>query len=132
MPLRVLLILMLLVQQSVLPAAVSSVAQIEECVETSCCQVVETKTCCGETARETRCCKTGGHDCLCGLASGDSEPAPDAPPPPDRTEIAPIFAAPVGSVIDLPRPIRSQGPPAPPAIARTHNETQALLCIWRN
>lgn len=131
MPLRFLLILTLLVQQLALPVVLPSAAQIEECVETTCCQVVETTTCCGETVREMRCGKTGGYECLCGLESGNSEPTPDAPRPPDRNEIAPILAALSGSVIDLPTPIRSQALPASPAIVRTHNETQALLCIWR-
>lgn len=131
MPLRLILILMLLVQQLALPAVVSGAAQAEECVETSCCQVVESKTCCGETVREMRCGKTGGIECLCGLQPGDSEPAPEAPRPAERNDIAPALVALVGSVIDLPRPVRAQAPPALPAIVRSHNETQALLCIWR-
>jgi hypothetical protein len=131
MPLRLILILTLLVQQLALPVAMSSAAQAEECVESSCCQVVETKSCCGETVREMRCGKTGGDECLCGLQPGDSEPAPQAPRPTDRNEVAPALFALVGSVIDLPTPVRAQAPPALPAIVRTHNETQALLCIWR-
>lgn len=131
MPLRVILILTLLVQQLALPAAFSSAAQIEECIATSCCQIVDTKTCCGEMVREMRCGKTGGHECLCGLESGDSEPAPEAPRPTDRNEVTPVLVAPIGSVVDLPRLMRSQVLPAAPAVVRTHNETQALLCIWR-
>jgi hypothetical protein len=131
MPLRCLLILTLLVQQLVLPVVLPSSAQIEECIGTSCCQILVTKTCCGETVREMRCGRTGGNECLCGLESGDSEPVPDAPRPPDRTEIAPILAALIGSVIEIPTPMRLPALPAAPAIVRTHNETQALLCIWR-
>lgn len=131
MPIRLILILTLLMQQLALPAVVSAASQTEECVETSCCQVVETKTCCGETVQEMRCGKTGGRECLCGLQPGDSEPAPDAPRPTERNEIAPVLVALIASVIDLPTPIRSQIPPVAPAVSRTHNETQALLCIWR-
>jgi hypothetical protein len=131
MPIRLILILTLLVQQLALPSAVFAASQTEECVETSCCQVVETKTCCGETVREMRCGKTGGHECLCGLEPGDSEPAPEAPRPSERNDIVPVLVALIGSVIDLPTPIRSQVPPAAPAVVRTHNESQALLCIWR-
>lgn len=131
MPIRLILILTLLVQQLALPAVVFGASQAEECVETSCCQVVETKTCCGETVREMRCGKTGGYECLCGLEPGDSEPAPEAPRPSERNDIVPVLVALIGSVIDLPTPIRSQVPPATPAVVRTHNETQALLCIWR-
>jgi hypothetical protein len=131
MLLRLIIILTLLVQQLALPAVAWSPAQVEECAETSCCQIVETKTCCGETGREMRCGKTGGRECLCGLEPADSEPAPEAPRPADRNEIAPILVALIGSVIELPTPARSQVPPAAPAVVRTHNETQAFLCIWR-
>lgn len=131
MPIRLILILTLLVQQLALPVAMSSAAQAEECVETSCCQVVETKSCCGETIREMQCGKTGGHECLCGLQPGDPEPAPEAPRPSERNEITPVLIALTGSVIELPKPARLQAPPATLALVRTHNETQALLCIWR-
>ena len=68
---------------------------------------------------------------LCGLEPGDSEPAPDAPRPSERNEIAPILIALVGSVIEISTPVRLQAPPVSPALVRTHNETRALLCIWR-
>ena len=131
MLLRFTLILTLLVQQLALPVVVSNAGQVEECVRTSCCHLVEKTTCCGETVREMRCGRTGGHECFCGVEPRDSEPAPEAPRPTDRNEIAPVLVTLIGVVIDLPTPVRSQIPPASPAIVRTHNETQALLCIWR-
>jgi hypothetical protein len=131
MPLRLVLILTLLVQQLALPAVGSSSGQVAACLEASCCLVVETETCCGGVVREMRCGKTGGSVCLCGLEPGDPEPTPEAPRPSERQELAPIVAALLGSAIDLPTTVASQAPPAALAIVRSHNETQALLCIWR-
>lgn len=130
MPLRLFLILALLVQQLALPAAVSAASQAGVCVDASCCQVVEMKSCCGETIREMRCGKTGGQ-CLCAVEPGNSEPVPNAPRPTDWNEIAPVLVGLRASVIDGLEPARLHALPAAPAIVRTHNETQALLCIWR-
>lgn len=130
MRLRVILVLVLILQQLALPAAASSAAQAEECVATSCCQVVETTTCCGEAVREMRCGKTGGQ-CYCGVQSDDPDRAPEAPRPAERSELNPVFVASVGSTFDLPKQVKPKAPLASPQVSRSHNDTQAILCIWR-
>lgn len=128
---RLLLILMLLVQQLALPAAASRAEGAEECIATSCCQVVETRTCCGDVVREMRCARSGGGACRCGVRPDDSDPAPESPRSPDRTEIGPIFVASIGSVIVGPASATVRAAHPAPAIVRSHNETRSLLCIWR-
>lgn len=130
MPLRLLLILMLLSQQLALPTAASSAAQTEECVATSCCQIVETTTCYREVVREMRCGKTGGQ-CFCGVQSDDSDQAPEAPRPTDRSELSSVFVAPVGDMIHTPTPVKAQSPLVSTTAELSHNQIQAILCIWR-
>jgi hypothetical protein len=129
MQLRLLLILGLLAQQLALPLAISR-AQADECDAISCCEVVETATCCGQVVREMRCGKTGG-ECLCGIRSGDSEPTPEAPRPQEQNDLSLILVAGANGLIESPLPTRTRVVWAPPASHRTHNEIQALLCVWR-
>ncbi len=130
MPLRLLLILTLLVQQLALPVVASRSAPAQACDQTGCCQVVEATTCCGKNVRVMWCEKSGGNECFCGLAPGDSEP-PEAPRPSDRDEITSVFVAVRGGVVDVLRSHVTQAAPAPPAIVRSHHEIRALLGIWR-
>ncbi len=126
---RLLLILALLIQQLALPV-VATAAPSEDCLATSCCEVISTITCCGEVINEMRCGKTGG-ECLCGVAPDNGEPAPPAPRPHERTELGPLFVNVLSDVIDLP-PVLPTLPSATLQVRlRNHNETHALLCIWR-
>ena len=128
MPLHLLLILAIVAQQLALPVAARH-DQGGCCAEASCCVLVETTTCCGEVVRELCCGKTGGR-CVCHLQSRDSEPKPQAPRPHEGSGAA-HFAILGESMIEIPRSIPAEAlhRPLPPAIARTHNEVRALLCI---
>jgi hypothetical protein len=130
MTIRLILIVTILLQQLALPAVGSSAALGVKCDEPSCCRIIDTTTCCGEVVQEIRCGKTGG-ECLCHFQPDDSEPAPKAPRPTDRLETAPVFVTLVGNGFDVPVARHVRTLPASPAITRSHNETQALLCIWR-
>jgi len=130
MAVRLLLILTLLVQPLTLGVASIRAGGDDTCVATACCEVLETTTCCGRVVSQMRCGKTG-RTCVCGMTPEDSTPAPETPRAPERTEMAPIFAAGVGIVLDVRAPALVCPRRTPPACRRTHNETQALLCIWR-
>ena len=112
-----------------MPLAISR-AQAEGCEATSCCAAVETTTCCGQVVQEMQCGKTGG-ECLCGIKPGNSKQMPVAPRPQEQNDLSLIFVVAPNGEIEL--PVLTRTPPlwAPPAIHRTHNETQALLCVWR-
>ncbi len=126
---RILLLLTLLFQQLALPGAIST-AHAADCLSTGCCDLVETTTCCGEKVLEHRCGRTGG-ECLCGVDSDDSEPVPSAPAPENRNDLVQAFITGISAGYDLPTAIHPHMPPVFWVIHRTHNETQALLCIWR-
>ncbi|MCK4873857.1 MAG: hypothetical protein KAS72_14145 [Phycisphaerales bacterium] len=128
MPVRLLLILAILIQQLALPIAIGR-AEPAECAATSCCQLVETTSCCGETVLVHSCAKTGGA-CHCSDRPGDSEPAPKAPRPQRQHDLEPVFVAGPSSAVDSPTEAPAYVRLTCPAIHRTHNETQALLCIW--
>ena len=124
---RTLLILAVLVQQLCLPVVLF--AAPERCADTACCGRVETTTCCGERTAESVCHMTGG-TCLCGIESGDIPVAPA--PGEDRVEVTTLAAMPAGlaaRLLGAERPDAAAPLEASPA--RTHNEVQALLGVWR-
>jgi hypothetical protein len=128
MPLRLLLSLVLVLPQLALPAAAAARTPARACAETSCCAAIELVTCCGTTVIEHRCGHSGGA-CLCGIDADDTAPAPKAPPAVDRLDLAGHFA-PASLRSELARAGRRVvGHPA--TGHRSHNETRALLCIWR-
>lgn len=128
MPLRFLLILTVLVQQLALPVMLLGAGE-DRCTATGCCDVVRTTTCCGEVVEEMQCRKSGGA-CMC--ATSSHEPAAPFAPGQDRGDLVSLFIAPpAGSTLE---PIGASSVPVRPAsmaIRRSHNETRALLCIWR-
>jgi hypothetical protein len=129
MPLRLLVILSLLFQQFTVSAVIGG-TQHAECTAGPCCGVVKTTTCCGEVIREMRCGVTGG-ECLCDHHPANTDPVPRAPRPQERNDVGPLFVAVLADVIDLAAPRRAERLPHRPVFHRTHNATQALLCIWR-
>lgn len=126
---RVLLIPLLLIQQLALPLAASG-APAASCAVPSCCEIVETTTCCGEVIAEQRCGRTGG-ECRCEAAPEDTPPAPAPRAPGEQNDAGPIFLVRTARALDLLAPVRASARRAAPAIHRSHNETRALLCIWR-
>jgi hypothetical protein len=129
MSLRLLLILTVLVQQLSLPAVLLGTGA-ERCTTTGCCDVVQTTTCCGEVVEEMRCHKSGGA-CLCATSSHEPE-APALPGPPDRGDLVSLFiASAAGCMLEPVGATSVSVRPASMTIRRSHNETRALLCIWR-
>ena len=116
MNMRVLLVITLLLLQSVASIGVT--------------RTVEAPASGGSCACGTSCC--------CGVCTCQAGPdlpqrRPDAPPPRDGKEVAPFLALDqTGLEVRLVDPARhALRPKAEPAPTRSHNETQALLCVWR-
>jgi hypothetical protein len=129
MPLRILLSLTLLLQPLTLRGAAD--APEAACDDTACCQVIETFSCCGQPVKQRYCSKSGG-ECRCGIGKDDSKSSPAAPPTPPRNDFtSQVFTAYTGPALVAPAAVRTLTPPALTGLHRTHNETQALLCIWR-
>lgn len=129
MALRFGLILVLLTHQLGLAAA-SVWRRGDVCLAIECCEVVQRTSCCGEVIDESRCRKTGG-ECLCAAESDDDQPALPAPSQDNRVEIALTLVAPANVSFDGVSLMCIASLPPTPSVHRTHNETQALLCIWR-
>ena len=95
----------------------------------------------GSCGSGTACCCTGGSasdSCApmqmeaCSCLSGDSQRDPKAPPPrelKDTALLAMSLNAIAAPVPDLARPVLR--PKSEPSRGNTHNEVQALLCVWR-
>lgn len=137
MPLRLLLILLLLLNASVLPAVAGS-DRVGECTS-PCCNVVEMSPCCSSVTRsccegaepEVRCRRADGDVCRCGLNPGDSESTERPLAPSDRSDTAQLLFALSSHVVERSRPTKSHATPTSNSIVRSHNEVRALLCIWR-
>lgn len=132
MLLRLLFALTLLTQQFALLPVLTARSDGIKCVMTACCVVVETTTCCGEAVSEVRCARSGGGACQC-VSPADPDSNVPTPATPESGESGPALfaAARTGFALPLDREMRSLGRSAMVAPGRTHNETQALLCIWR-
>ena len=129
MPIRILIALALLLQQLALPAVASRTGD-DTSDEASCCKLIETVTCCGDRVVERRCGKTGGA-CVCGVERDDESPIPAIPRSDQRGSPEIAFVAHAGNGFSPATASRACVRWTPLARHRAHNETQALLCIWR-
>lgn len=129
MPLRFLVILSFLLQHMAVSFAAIG-AMRGDCEPSSCCVPVEVTTCCGEVAVEVQCGESMG-ECRCGIRSGESGPRPEAPPPASKTGFDLTGLSATSPTVVLTMPVRGSLNAAAPALPKSHNQTQALLCIWR-
>lgn len=104
------------------------------CSESGCMQTVVRTTCCGDQIEETFCPMSGGA-CTCGVSAPDEAPHPTAPLP--QTDHSTLVAIQSCSGESYPllistKPIRFRYASSLSALTNyTHNETQAILGIWR-
>jgi hypothetical protein len=127
-----LVILALVFQPLTLWLANGPLAPAAECAATSCCEVVVQASCCGEPLIEQE--QDHRDACRCGMSSNDDpEPTPNAPMP--RTEVGAVVVLVelTGETIDEDAARAPRRAPEPVILSalRTHNETQALLSVWR-
>jgi hypothetical protein len=129
---RFLIILALAFQPLTLWLSSAHAATTRECAMISCCEVVVPVSCCGKPSGEQE--REHRLECRCGMSSNDDpEPAPNAPMPRSELGAVVVLVEFTGETIgeDASRAPRR----APEAVVlsalRTHNETQALLSVWR-
>ena len=89
--------------------------------------------CCSDGSVSDHCNPQPADVCMCNANSQDPEPGPMAPPTRNGKELAPFLALSLASVVAiLPEPFRQPSrPKAQPSPTTSHNEVQALLCVWR-
>lgn len=79
------------------------------------------------------CCGDGTDACMCAAGPDQPQRRPEAPAPRDGKNLAPLLALPLTGVVarrpDLAR--LALRPKAQPVPDKSHNEVQALLCVWR-
>ena len=138
---RLLTILALAAGGLLWPAGLSA-QQPDRCEAVVCCLSPATPAhCASDATRATQqnhhaACPTNGGPCDCAISpERDRRPAPDAPLPrsaPDRLPVSTSQSTEVRSTI-APEPLPARAPAWSPDRlgSRTHNETQALLGIWR-
>ena len=101
----------------------------------ACFSGPQSEPCCCCEPVDSDCCDTPApmESCLCDMSPGEPERLPDAPLPRDSSETAPFFASSATAmVVDLPDPARHAfSPKAEPRVHLSHNQVQALLCVWR-
>jgi hypothetical protein len=127
---RLALILVLIMPQLSLAAIVTR-RMPAECRATSCCEVVETTTCCGKRTVEVRCGMSGG-DCRCDQQPDRSDDPVPALPATDSTGL--VFSLlPQNATVAFGRPERSRvnraGATGP--FVQPHNTRQAFFGLWR-
>ncbi len=90
-----------------------------------------TACCCGGGSASDHCAPVPAEICACD--SGFQERGPEAPLPRDGKKLTPLLALGLtGIAVTLPDPSRhALRPKAEPAPTTSHNEVQALLCVWR-
>ena len=128
MPMRSLLVVAMLLQSLALVGAAQPAATP---VASGACSSAATCCCTGASGPD-RCAPAGrAAVCMCGPSAPDD--GPKAPLPRDGTQRAPFLALLLSSVaVKLPEPPRCSVLPAGVmSPATSHNETQALLCVWR-
>ncbi len=123
------LILTLLTQQLALGLAASA-GQDQTREKTSCCETIVKVSCCCTRIERVQCDRNMVH-CTCGMDSQEPEPAPYSPTQDLRDATGMVFQATTGQTTRFPSIVRTRSSRATLVIHRTHNETQALLCIWR-
>ncbi len=128
MPMRSLLVVAMLLQSLALFGPAQPAAAL---VTNGACSSAATCCCTGESGPD-RCAATEqAAACMCGPGAPDD--GPKAPMPREGTQRAPFLALLLTSIaVKLPEPPRRSVLPAgAPSPATSHNETQALLCVWR-
>ena len=128
MPMRSLLVVAMLLQSLALVGAAQPAATP---VVSGACSSAATCCCTGRSGPD-RCAPAGrAVVCMCGPSAPDN--GPKAPLPRDGTQRAPFLALLLSSIaVKLPEPPRCSVLPAGvTSPATSHNEIQALLCVWR-
>ena len=94
------------------------------------CSSLDTCCCTGKSGPD-RCAPMGRTMvCMCGDASEPTAPAPAPREGKDRTTLLALTVTVVGTT--LPNPVRyALRPMRDPDTGASHNEIQALLCVWR-
>jgi hypothetical protein len=129
---RLLVILALVFQPMTLWLSSARAATLRECGPISCCEVVVPVSCCGEPMAE----RQADHrdECRCGMSSDDApERAPIAPSPRTETGVGLALVEMTGDTVndDGARVARRTPRPVVLTALRTHNETRAILSVWR-
>ncbi len=128
MPMRTLLVVAMLLQSL---ALVGPAQRAAAPVASGACSSAATCCCTGRSGPDH--CAPAGRAavCMCGPSAPDD--GPEAPLPRDGTQRAPFLALLLTSiVVKLPEPTRSVVTQArTPSPGNSHNEIQALLCVWR-
>lgn len=132
-----LLVILLLATSGILRFPLAAGGSHGDCGHQACAtEIATTPGCCESETLAPDFCPMSDGPCECGFAPlPDQQPAPDAPlPKTDRDSVTAVPASPirVESEIDLQQrsPIAAAHPLSILADL-THNEIQALLCIWR-
>ncbi len=128
MPMRTLLVVAMLLQSL---ALVGPAQRAAAPVASGACSSAATCCCTGRSGPD-RCAPDGrAAVCMCGPNAPDD--GPKAPLPRDGTQRAPFLALVLASItVVLPEPSRSAvTQPRTPSPGTSHNEIQALLCVWR-
>ncbi len=128
MPMRTLLVVAMLLQSLALVGAAQPAAAL---VTSGGCSSAATCCCTGESGPDR--CAPAGRAVVCMCNPSASDDGPKAPLPRDGTQRAPFLALSLTSIaVRLPEPPRySLLPARASSPATAHNETQALLCVWR-
>lgn len=90
--------------------------------------------CCCEPVESDQCCTPAPMDaCQCDMGPGEPERLPEAPFPREGSESAPFFASSANvTVMELPDASRhAVSPKAEPRGHLSHNQVQAILCVWQ-
>ncbi len=128
MPMRCLLVVAMLLQSLALVGAARPAATP---VVSGACSSAATCCCTGASGPD-RCAPAGrAVVCMCGPSAPND--GPKAPLPRDGTQRAPFLALWLSSIaVKLPEPTWYAASPArTPRPVCSHNEIQALLCVWR-
>ncbi|MCC5821666.1 MAG: hypothetical protein JJU44_00085 [Planctomycetes bacterium] len=107
-----------------------------DCAHPACAPQLEMQSCCSEPPSAGDYCPMSGGPCECGVSPlPDPQPVPHAPfPKTDRDSLTAVRAPP----ITIETLLETEAIPLRSALAApsllsglTHNEIQALLCIWQ-
>jgi hypothetical protein len=128
MPMHRLLVVAMLLQSLALVGPAQPAAAP---VASGACSSAATCCCTGETGPDR--CAPDGQAVVCMCGPGVPDDGSKAPLPRDGTQRAPFLALVLSNItVVLPEPsravLRQPGTPSP---VTTHNEIQALLCVWR-
>jgi hypothetical protein len=105
----------------------------EHCLAVSCCDVVKLNACC-DVAPTDHFCERSHGSCQCGVSPGDApDRLPEAPLPRGGNETQPLFAQlEATQIVEISDSTsHAFATKAAPFVHRSHNQVQALLCVWR-